>query len=466
MSKSLEEKITETARSVEPSPHFREKLWHEMQRSAQPARAPRWHWLPAAALTALVVVVLAVSPQQVWASLRGLFDFLPDIGLVQNDESNLYLYEPVSQTQDGATLTIQQLVSDGSQTVVAYQIEGLPENGQYCSYNVNRLLLPDGKELLPTGGGLSNEGGIVQARIQFFALPAGVTQATLHTALDGDDPEISTCIAPKEWNVDFTLGTEKPAGMELLPVVESTASSQQPEEAGNSGVKISIDKSVALDDGYILYGSFQLSNPNWQSAGIDFETITAQDAAGREIPLESEDVLPDPNGFTVDNVFALKVPDKNFTPPLTLHVQNLWIMAVYNDGIPVFSFDAGSDPQLGQNWEINKEVTVDGIRINFKDIEVVEEPTDQGWDDSLERGYAITVTESSAQDFSGSYFCEGQGDSRPDYGTAGPSSERYPFIYYYSGGLPYGSVTCSLFDAHYLLPGNWQIDWQPPLDEE
>ena len=63
---------------------------------------------------------------------------------------------------------------------------------------------------------MSNEGGIVQARIQFFALPEGVTQAALYTAVDPDDPEISACGAPKEWKVDFTLSTEKPADMELL----------------------------------------------------------------------------------------------------------------------------------------------------------------------------------------------------------------------------------------------------------
>ena len=468
MTKSLENKINDAVQSVEPSQEFTEKLWKEMRASAQPDRAPRRaaqiRWLPAAAVIALAVVLLIVSPQRVWASLRGLFDFLPGIGLVQDDETTLYLYEPVSLEQDGAALTIEQVVSDANQTVVSYRIEGLSKNDQRCSYNVNRLLLPNGKELLPTGGGLSNEGGIVQARIQFFALPEGVTEAALYTAVDPDDPEISACGAPKEWKVDFTLSTEKPADMELLPVVESTAESTA--EAGDNDVKISIDKSVALDDGYILYGSFQLSNPNWQAASIDFETITAQDATGKEIPLEPEDVLPDPSGFTVDNIFAIKVADKDFTPPLTLHIQNLRIMAIYNEGIPVFSFDAGPDPQLGQNWEINKEVTVDGIRINFRDIEVVEEPTDQGRDDGLEKGYAITVTESSAQYFSGTYFCEGEGEGKPDYGTAGPSSELYPFIYYYSGGLPYGSVTCSIIHANFLQPGNWDIEWQPPLAEE
>ncbi len=468
MTKSLENKINDAVQSVEPSPEFTETLWKEIRAASQiahaPRRAPRWRWLPITAVIALLaVILLIVSPQQVWASLRGLFDFLPGIGLVQDDQTTLYLYEPVSLEQNGATLTIDQVVSDANQTVVSYRIDGLP-NESHCSYNINHLLLPDGKKLLPTGGGLSNEGGIVQARIQFFALPEGVTQATLYTAVDPDDPELSACGAPKEWKVDFTLSTTKPADMELLPVVESTAESTA--EAEDTAVKISIDKSVALDDGYILYGSFQLSNPYWQGAGIDFRTITVRDAAGREIPLEQEDVLSSPNGLTDDNVFAIKVAARDFTPPLRLHVQNLWIMAVYTEGIPVFSFDAGPDPHVGQNWEINKEVDVDGIQIYFRDVEVVEEPTDQGRDDSLEKGYAITVTQSSAQNFSGGYSCEGQGEGRPDYGTAGPSSELYPFILYYSGGLPYGSVTCSIFDAHFLLPGSWEIEWQPPLAEE
>jgi predicted deacylase len=99
MKKTLENRISEASRSVEPSQNFSEGLWRKIQNSPQPIpahrRAPRWRWIPATAIeTGLVIALLVVSPQQVWASLRGLFDFLPGIGLVQDDQSTLYLTKP------------------------------------------------------------------------------------------------------------------------------------------------------------------------------------------------------------------------------------------------------------------------------------------------------------------------------------------------------------------------------------
>jgi hypothetical protein len=184
----------------------------------------------------------------------------------------------------------------------------------------------------------------------------------------------------------------------------------------------------------------------------------------KKSPLEPGDVIRDANGINVDKTFAIKVASKDFTAPLTLRISDLWISAIYNPenfGIPVFTFDAGIDPQVGQRWEINEEVEVDGIKIDFQAIEVVQEPTDQGRDEGLEKGYAITVGKSSADYFSGSYFCQGDGDSKPDYGEG--SFDK--FTYYYSGELPHGQVTCRIGDAHFLLPGDWKIEWQPPIAE-
>jgi hypothetical protein len=36
----------------------------------------------------------------------------------------------------------------------------------------------------------------------------------------------------------------------------------------------------------------------------------------------------------------------------------------------------------------------------------------------------------------------------------------------YERELPRGEVQCYFADLTYLLEGDWQIDWQPPLGEE
>lgn len=103
-------------------------------------------------------------------------------------------------------------------------------------------------------------------------------------------------------------------------------------------------------------------------------------------------------------------------------------MAVYNERIPVFTFVAGLDPKVGQSWEINREVDVDGIKIDIHDVKVVEEPTDQGRDDSLGKGYAITDTKSSTINISGDFLCEDQRESMQIMEQAAPANLTHSSI--------------------------------------
>jgi hypothetical protein len=352
-------------------------------------------------------------------------------------------------------LTIDQVVSDANQTVISYHIDNLPNNSSVsasaCFYDDNRLQLPNGKVLLPIGGGAEGDGTAGKARIEFAKLPEGITQATLLAGMNTAEP---ACTAPAQWKVDFTLSTTKPADVNLLPVVESTAVSTVEGES-SSDVQLSIDKSVAVADGYIVYGHISYADKYWQSAGLDFDTLTAQDSKGKNVPVNYTDDTIN------ENEFVIKVSTKDFTAPLTLHIKSLWISAIYdssNFGIPVFTFDAGSDPQVGQNWKIDKEVNVDGIKLNIQNIEVVQESADQTPNAASEKGYTITTGKSSAENFNASFFCKGEGNGTPNHGGGKPNT----FTYYYSGGLPYGQVTCSIADANFMVPGNWEIEWQPP----
>ena len=467
MTKSFENKINKVVQSIEPSPEFTKKLWREIQATPQQATFPKrtrtWRWVPATIILAFAIVLAILSPEEVLASLRGLFDFLPGVGLIQDDESTLYLAEPVTLEQDGAILTIEQVVSDLNKTTVVYHIDNLPGDSEdgptSCFYSNNRLLLPDGKNLLPIGGSAAGN----EAHIEFMPLPEGVTQLTL---LAGMNSEEETHSCPKEWRVDFSLGTEKPEGMELLPVVEYTTEapaaesgaeepdSEEPVESANNEFKSVVDRAVIMQDGYILYGHTDFNNDHWTNASIDLQTLTAQDAEGKQIPLEQVD-----EGIT-DNEFIIKVATKDFAAPLTLHVEKLRTLSM--EKTPAFSFDAGSDPQIGQSWEINQEIELSGINITIQSIEVIQESADtvQG---EPQKGYAVKIQSNLSDYFNGFIACEGEQELPDIWGQTMPVDDTTMLLEtFYRGSLPAGQVTCSFMDTHYLLAVDEEIEWQPP----
>lgn len=476
MSKSLENKIANTVHLIEPSPEFSEKLWEEIKhtpvQTPAPKRVPHWRWIPVTAVIVLAAILIVVSPQGVLAGLRSLFDFLPGIGLVQNDESTLYLAEPVIVEQDGITLTIEQAVADVNKIVISYRIDNLPTAGTPCCYNDNRLLLPDGTSLLPIGGGVTcSRQAYNEARVEFMPLPEGVTQATLLASQNF--PE-AACAALQAWEVEFSLGTTRPPNIEFFPVVDEpteTAGGNSAESTGEtvveavqSDIQFIVDHTVLLEDGYILYGHMEYSNENWIGVGLDWMsiglegTLYALDAEGKEIPLDQ------PNESILDKEFVIEVATKDFAAPLTLHIQSLWISAIYRD-MSDFSFDVGADPQVGQSWDLNQEIDLDGNKITILSVEVIQEPAGSAQGEP-NKGYAVEIS-TDTKYFNGLILCEGQGEASVNWGQTMPAHDDVmTFETYYSNGLPYGLVTCSFGSTRYLLPGAWEIEWQPPSATE
>ena len=464
MSNSIETKIYNAAQSIEPSPEFSEELWDRINsmpdQSPAPSKNRRWVWIPASVVLTLALILFAVSSQEVMAAFRNLLSYIPGIGFVQEDESTLYLQEPVIVEQDGITLTLEQVVADADHTVVVYHIDGLKDNS--CFYDGNKLLLPDGKSQLPIGGGVSGW----EARIEYFPLPEGVTQATL---LASRDEGTGSCTAPLEWQVDFSLDTTVPPELDLRPVIQNqelqpTAIKPAVTDPGNNGesastdVQFIIDKVADLADGYVLQGHVEYENKYWMNVFIDMQNVYIQDADGKEIPLEQTDE----GGH--DDEFAFKIATKAFSSPITLHIQNLMIDALFENG-PTFSFDAGSDPQIGQSWDINDEVELVGQEVGIYSVRVVE-GSNQMDESNPNMGYAIEVDDSE-NIFWSSIICQGENQSMQRWSQGLPADNNHTiYEVYFDDEIPNGSVTCTFQHVHFQLPGSWQIEWSPPSAAE
>ena len=373
---------------------------------------------------------------------------------------------PIIVEQDRLTLTIEQIVADTNKTVISYHIDNLPTTGTpSCCYNDNQLQLPDGTALLPIGSEVTCEQTYSEARVEFMPLPEGVTQATLLTNLKF--PE-AACTALPAWEVAFSLGSTKPANIEFLPVMDEPtetngsnsleSTTETAAEATQSDVRFIVDHSVTLEDGYLLYGHIEYADVHWIGVGLNGTSLSGTDATGKAVPLKlsTESIL--------DNEFVIEVATKDFAAPLTLHVQSLWISAKY-ENLAVFSFDAGMDPQVGQSWDLNQEIDLAGNKITILSVQVTQEPADVA-QDTPNKGYGIEFN-TATEYFNGQIICEGQGEATAAWGQSRAfHGTNLLFETYYSDGIPHGLVSCRFWHVHYLSPGSWQFDWQPPDPNE
>ncbi len=454
----MEDLIRETSRKVEPRREFADSLWADMQstwKENKPVHRQIHFSRPAWGLTfaalALAITCAAYGPQNVLAAVKNLIGYIPGIGFVEQDESTLYLARPVSVTQDGVTLTIEQAVADAKGIVVSYHMDGLPEpkpgETYTCVYSDNRLRLPDGKYRLPTGGGLTG----AQARIEFAPLPAGVKQVTLVS--HGEEG----CPAPIDWTVDIPLG--KIAPQPALPVLDVSPVSSEPSKSTatqqtiNTGkttlsVEARVEKTVKLDNGWLVTGRITWNDPEIKDSFVSPETITITDAAGKTIPVESTDASYS-NGE-----FGFILRQKEIQSPVTMTFSGLQASAYLENG-PEFSFFAGNDPQPGKEWKINKELELFGLPVEIVKISAVT------FDDGV-NGYAIIMKKPDIINNIGlRYVSAENGGGWFSEGRLLPEN-HYELRMGFPEGRPDGSVTFAISDMQWLLTWNHKISWMMP----
>jgi hypothetical protein len=335
--------------------------------------------------------------------------------------------------------------------VVSYHMDGLPEpkpgETYVCVYSDNRLRLPDGKDRLPTGGGLTG----AQARIEFAPLPAGVKQVTLVSHGESD------CPAPIDWSVVIPLG--KTAPKPALPVMEvtavitapvkATAGEKEPVTGENTWqIDARVEKTVKLDNGWLVTGRITWKDTDIKDMIISPDAITVTDAAGKKIPVETTDA-----SYT-DGEFGFILKQKDIQSPVKMTISGLQVNAVFDKG-PEFSFDAGKDPRPGQEWQIDKTLDMFSLPVQIVKAAAVT------FDDGV-NGYAVTMKKPEAianiglryvsREKSGGWFGEGR-----------PLPENlYELKIGFPDGRPDGQVTLAISDMFWKLNWNHDISWNMP----
>jgi len=459
----IEEKFKAAIKVVEPRSEFSERLWQQISHK-QADRTPtslvgsgflRTLRTVALALLVIAFAIMIIGPQKVVDAFNSLVGYLPGAGFVEDDPSTLFLAEPVTMQQEGMKLTVEQVVADQNNVVVSYTLTGLPE-GSLCVFDSNLLRLPDGKKKLPVGGGISG----TKAQIYYQPLPEGVTSLTLLVSQQSSDP---ACATLPSWSIDLALGP-RPPGATLMPVTQGqdlqvstqTAIPVTNEESAEvADVHFTIDQIAELTDAYVVSGHVTGSNPAWYELAARPEYILVKDSNGNAIPIEQAD-----DDVAKSNNFAFRFVKGTYANPLTIEFQSVYIFALFDEG-NTFTFDAGSQPQVGQSWTVNQMINLLGHEVMVTSVSAIHDDTISN-DPQLATGYTIQ-TKADSNILGLGFLDMGLPAERgTSGGTFGRTADGTHTELHYPAGLPTGTVTYQVSDLQYFLNGSWQLQLQLP----
>lgn len=468
----LQDALANYYASPKPSAEFaagleaqlRQRMKAKQRRQTTPERNAFMKLIKTRPLVAmLITLVILLVLSGVAYALGRVFGYIPGIGLVDQTVPLRVLAEPVSVTRDGITLTVEQVVLSTDRTVLAYKVEGIPEDayasGQGFSSSMNlegtpevtnilaenagacissdTLLLPDGSKVMAGGGTTSASSSWFERRLDYGAIPTNANEAVF----------IVSCIdrtvlgrLPEDWELPLRFQAAPPE-MTVLPVIESAPSTT----AGQHST-IAVEQVIEKEDSIVLIGKFRLAGypSNIVPHGYQLNWVRFTDAHGQiidafpasDIQLESE-----LNG-EFNWAFELKGTEHAWPLTITFDAVPAFVM----DESTEFTFDTGENPQVGQTWEIENDLQLAGHDIQT----IFIQRTPKGYD------FRFKV------DPDLEFFSPEIVDSPPSMGGGGNDGFRRGEIYHYfeyKGEVPSGKLTVRLSGVSVTIHGPWHIQW-------
>lgn len=443
-----------------------------------------------AILLAFLALLLLTGVAYAIGRLTG---YIPGVGFVQTNSLRV-LAEPVSQTRDGITVSIEQVFVDAERTIIIYKTEGLTiqaansegEGGGNPFGSAHLLLLPDGTTLEESTGysgtpeplldNIKTEGGWPNyvARLVYPPVSDQVNTLTLLIPVLRNMP---VGAAPENWSLTFQL-KPAPADITYAPVIEFTPVSQEvtpvvgetsiPTLSNIStvnGFTLQLDNVIELEDGYVFTGNLSWDDSVFPSGkGMISEAVipVLTDANGQVVPVE--EVPLDWSNQEHKALWSYRTNSKAFAGPLTLSVSSIetTLIAPAID----FAVDFGSNPQIGQIRDVNQDFVVEGHAIRLLSIELVTLPdTCQGVGVNFNfssdfPNIGADVTDVVAQPpaiCSGGGGGGGGGANDPTIFSTGVMNKDMPT------GLHHYSINIYI---PYVVNGLLQVTWNPPLTSE
>ncbi|MFZ2097732.1 MAG: hypothetical protein WAV05_13965, partial [Anaerolineales bacterium] len=328
-------------------------------------------WVAVFVITVLLIGFLAVGPQRVIAAVRGLLGYIPGVGIVEQGAPIRVLAEPVTVTRNEISITVTSATLSADKTHIEYRIFGVPgsaypdrEDMMGCT-TPEYLRLPDGTQLSRKG----NDFEPVPARIDAatFVMPC------IFNTLPGKTPE--------NWELSLRFVTAPP-DLTVMPVIDLSPTSQPSlipattaptEELGATPTsmvnnRITIIKEIETSDGYILIGQFPfVGSPGEQVVNGEADI---RDANGKKVDFNyPQDVGPNELGLDPNGPFwFMQFKAAGLAYPLTISYSGFTARQPDPGSTAEFTFDAGSNPQPGQEWTPDQDIQLAGHTLKLLSI--------------------------------------------------------------------------------------------------
>lgn len=314
------------------------------------------------------ISVLAIGPQQVYATMEKLLSYIPGVGIIDRNSSIRVLAETVNNTQDGITVTVTSATLTNDKTYLNYSVSGVPqsaypeeENGKGGCIEPAYLLFPDGTKLI--------------AANTMEAIPSNVNEVIL----------VIPCIfntlpgtVPTDWKLTLRFIPASPDKIitpviEILPTPSPSPETSKPLKTDNP---LAITNIMDIGNQYLIIGEIrygvlgELAHDNVYSDDSIWVIIQDKlvDGNGKELPILSTDDIVLPTPTTTDaSVWYIKV-NKDFTAPLVISYSAEHITPIGNAEEEKFGFDVGENPQNHDEWQINQDFYLGGYKIHLNSI--------------------------------------------------------------------------------------------------
>lgn len=441
--------------------------------------SPRLVWgLVLLILAALIGFVMS-SPDVVNA-LQRLFGYIPGLGVVDASTQFFMLEEPVSQTREGVTVTVEEALMNAGTISLTYKVEGLtPDKFSFLEplntcMEQEELRLPNGESIKPSGGISSNplDDGFESAN-KYSSIPLGTTDATLFIpCING---ALSPGILPENWELPLHFVPASPdVALTAMPIIEAATpiatatpanpSTSSPEIQTVAPLKVTSfidagDNSLQYGDAYrhsyILFGELTPPPPfeqgDWR---IDWVSLDLVDNNGQTVYWQIPNDIDLPVSDSPHKlVWAIIVPE--FAPPLHITQTARYAISANSQETYSFEFDAGENPQQTQQWNLNQEFQIAGKTIRLTQIMV----------NTVRTGYIFSFE--SPVTIVNSITARIEGYPSIDHLTfpillSGSPNSQWDYYEYYTDALPKGKLNVIVSDLY--LNGetsSWAMDWQP-----